>query len=92
MIFREIIEGGFGIFMDQWCQVCRILSSGVFSNIEHLLHASKHTYTSLLCSQKPLPFILGQFKTTTDTNRNQATPTDVSDTHNDITTHFVSRA
>ena len=49
-------------------------------------------YTSLICSQKPLPVISGQFKTTTDTNRNQATPTDVPDTHNDITTHFVSRA
>ena len=79
--------------MDQWCPVCRILSFGVFfSNIEHLLHASKHTYTSLLCSQIPLPVISGQFRTTTDTNRNQATPTDVPDTHNTITTHFVSQA
>ena len=63
-----------------------------FSNIEHLLHhprpkhsctpldaskPHKHTHTPLLCSQKPPPVNLGQFRATTDTNWHPATPTDV---------------
>ena len=61
------------------------------SNIAHLLHHTrpehsktplyaskphKHTYTSPICSQCPPPGISGQFRTTTDTNRHQTTPTD----------------
>ena len=60
------------------------------SNIEHLFHHArpehsktplhtskphKHTYTSPICSQSPPPGISGQFRTRTDTNRNQQTGT-----------------
>ena len=63
------------------------------SNIEHLLHHTrpehsktplhtskphKHTYTSPICSQSPPPGVSGQFRTTTDTNRNQQTPDDTN--------------
>ena len=61
------------------------------SDIEHLFHHArpehsktplhtskphKHTYTSPICSQSPPPGISGQFRTRTDTNRNQRTPND----------------
>ena len=92
MIFRELIQGSFGILMFQKCQVCIILTFKAFpiksicftiqglNTHKHPLDASKHhkhTYTPLLCSQKPTPVISGQFSTTTNTNRHQATPTDV---------------
>ena len=63
-----------------------------FFNIKHLLQHTrpkpsytpldaskphKRTYTPLLCSQKPPQVISGQFSTTTDINRHQATLTDV---------------
>ena len=38
----------------------------------------KHTYTSPVCSQTPSSGISGHFRTTTDTNRHQTTPTDVA--------------
>ena len=37
-----------------------------------------HTYTSLKCSQTPPSGFSGHFRTTTDTNRHQTTPTDVA--------------
>ena len=38
----------------------------------------KHTYTLPKCSQTPPSGISGHFRTTTDTNRHQTTPTDVA--------------
>ena len=59
---------------------CRAFASTRLNHSYTSLDASephKHTYTPMLCSQKPPLAILGQFRTTTDTNWHQASPIDV---------------